>query len=161
MHLLRGNSILEPDRGESPQNRRGTCLQTCVCRAAAQRNVRALPGPGTFPSPHGRARPGPWETQQRRAAGPDSAPAAPINANNFISGAYGLFARRRGLRPQRAHGSSPGGAGGARPGPSTDSNNQMHNTHTALPIYQGNWRDEQPAALRQQEVPLRGSAASG
>lgn len=63
---------------------------------------------------------------------------------------------------QRAPGSSPGCAGEARPGPSADNNNEMHDIHTALPIIsRGNRRDERHAALRQQEVPLQGSAASG
>lgn len=116
-------------------------------RAGHLRLPSRTAGPGPAPGTH-RAAP---------RTGPAPAPAAPINADNSIWG-YG-FVPPGGAAASSA--SSTGGAGGARPGPSTDNNNTTHNIHTALPICRGNRRDERAAALRQQEVPLRGSAASG
>lgn len=79
---------------------------------------------------------------QGSPAGPAPAPAAPINANNPISG-YGFCASRRGghLQPQRL-------TAAARPGPSADNNSTTHDIHTALPIGRGNRRDEQPCGSR-------------
>lgn len=52
-----------------------------------------------FPSPHGRARPGPGRPgSAAQPAGP--APAAPINAGNLILGGYGFSASRQGGRFQ-------------------------------------------------------------
>lgn len=99
-----------------------------------------------FPARPGQARP--WETRQRRAAGPDPTPAALLTLITSFLGVMGFLppGGAAASSSQRAHGSSPGGAGGARPGPSADNNNKTHNIHTALPICRGNRRDEQHAA---------------
>lgn len=128
----RHKGMSEPRRGRAP---------------SLPRTAGPGQAPGDTAAPHSR---------------PGSRPAPPGNAENFTGGS-GLAASRRGGRSssQRAHSGSPGGAGGARPGPSTDNDSKAHDIRIALPICRGNRRDEQPAALRQQEVPLRGSAEIG